>query len=96
MIDETKIEEETLKIIESIITEIHNPRVLLTGEYLVIPPTYHILAISVLSVLYGITGHFPNIIVLEKVEGGANLYLPQEKLLNLDGLRDVGREIRPN
>ena len=93
-IDIKNIEFASLEIVEKIILTIDNVRVLLTGEYLVIPPTYHLLTISVFAILNGLTGHFPNAIIMEKAESASHEFIPLNKILNLEDLRIAGRKIR--
>ncbi|RMG26599.1 MAG: hypothetical protein D6732_21140 [Methanobacteriota archaeon] len=83
-----KIIDFTENLVEQIYEKIGDK--LLTGEYLVIPPGFAPLSLSLFAFLHGITGHFPHIVILQKEN---TTYVPTS-VIDLQSIRDTARESR--
>ena len=87
-----KIEEEALKIVEKIAEAIGQN--LLTGNFILNNAGLSPLAQTITTYLHGLSGHFPNLLILERQNGVVpTLYLPV-KILSLQTLRDEIRVMR--
>lgn len=78
----------TEKLVEQIYDKIGDK--LLTGEYLIIPPGFAPLSLSLIAFLHGITGHFPHLVVLQKE---SIAYIPKT-VIDLQSIRDEARKSR--